>query len=84
MKQENAAKHKEEVRKLVLQQTGKIFENFDNSVKNGIFGELEKEDEGEVEELTEIEDTPDMEETELQEKSQSPRRGWMKKTRQNL
>ena len=67
MKQENAAKHKEEVRKLVLQQTGKIFENFDNSVKNGIFGELEKEDEGEVEELTEIEDTPDMEETELQE-----------------
>lgn len=68
MKQENAAKHKEEVRKLVLQQTGKIFENFDNSVKNGIFGELEKEDEGEVEELTEIEDTPDMEETELQEK----------------
>ena len=68
MKQENAAKHKEEVRKLVLQQTGKIFENFDKSVKNGIFGELEKEDEGEVEELTEIEDTPDMEETELQEK----------------
>ena len=68
MKQENAAKHKEEVRKLVLQQTGKIFENFDNSVKNGIFLELEKEDEGEVEELTEIEDTPDMEETELQEK----------------
>lgn len=68
MKQENAAKHKEEVRKLVLRQTGKIFENFDNSVKNGIFGELEKEDEGEVEELTEIEDTPDMEETELQEK----------------
>ena len=69
MKQENAAKHKEEVRKLVLQQTGKIFENFDNSIKNGIFGELEKEeeDEGEVEELTEIEDTPDMEETELQE-----------------
>ena len=68
MKQENAAKHKEEVRKLVLRQTGKIFENFDNSIKNGIFGELEKEDEGEVEELTEIEDTPDMEETELQEK----------------
>lgn len=67
MKQENAAKHKEEVRKLVLRQTGKIFENFDNSVKNGIFGELEKEDEGEVEELTEIEDTPDMVETELQE-----------------
>ena len=67
MKQENAAKHKEEVRKLVLQQTGKIFENFDNSVKNGIFGELEKEDEGEVEELTEIEDTPDMVEAELQE-----------------
>ena len=67
MKQENAAKHKEEVRKLVLRQTGKIFENFDNSIKNGIFGELEKEDEGEVEELTEIEDTPDMVETELQE-----------------
>ena len=69
MKQENAAKHKEEVRKLVLQQTGKIFENFDNSIKNGIFGELEKEeeDEGEVEELTEIEDTSDMVETGLQE-----------------
>lgn len=76
MKQENAAKHKEEVRKLVLQQTGKIFENFDNSVKNGIFGELEKEDEGEVEELTEIEDTPDMEETELQEKI-TESQGWM-------
>ncbi len=76
MKQENAAKHKEEVRKLVLQQTGKIFENFDNSVKNGIFGELEKEDEGEVEELTEIEDTPDMEETELQEKN-TESQAWM-------
>lgn len=78
MKQENAAKHKEEVRKLVLQQTGKIFENFDNSVKNGIFGELEKEDEdeGEVEELTEIEDTPDMDETELQEKI-TESQGWM-------
>lgn len=78
MKQENAAKHKEEVRKLVLQQTGKIFENFDNSIKNGIFGELEKEDEdeGEVEELTEIEDTPDMEETELQEEI-TESQGWM-------
>ena len=78
MKQENAAKHKEEVRKLVLQQTGKIFENFDNSIKNGIFGELEKEeeDEGEVEKLTEIEDTPDMEETELQEEI-TESRAWM-------
>ncbi len=53
MKQRMLPSTRKEVRKLVLQQTGKIFENFDNSVKNGIFGELEKEDEdeGEVEEL---------------------------------
>ena len=44
MKQEKAKEQKEEVRKLVLQQTGKIFENFDNSIKSGILGELEEED----------------------------------------
>ena len=44
MKQEKAREQKEEVRKLVLQQTGKIFENFDNSIKSGILGELEEED----------------------------------------
>lgn len=41
MKKQNAKKRQEEVRKLVLQQTGKIFEDFDNSVKTGILGELE-------------------------------------------
>ena len=44
MMQEKAREQKEEVRKLVLQQTGKIFENFDNSIKSGILGELEEED----------------------------------------
>ena len=44
MKQEKAKEQKEEVRKLVLQQTGKIFENFDNSIKSGILAELEEED----------------------------------------
>lgn len=81
MKQENAAKHKEEVRKLVLQQTGKIFENFDNSVKNGIFGELSKEEnindkniDNEPEVLTEtiLEDEDEGEVEELTEIEDTP------------
>ena len=44
IKQENAQKHQEEIRQRVLQQTGKIFANFDNSVKSGILGELAEEE----------------------------------------
>ena len=45
MKQDNAKKHQEEIKKRVLTQTGKIFADFDNSIKSGILGELEREEE---------------------------------------
>ncbi|MDE7415562.1 MAG: hypothetical protein K2N44_04470 [Lachnospiraceae bacterium] len=45
MKQDNARKHQEELKKRVLSQTGKIFADFDNSIKSGILGELEREEE---------------------------------------
>ena len=44
MKQDNAKKHQEEIKQHVLTQTGKIFANFDNSIKSGILGELEREE----------------------------------------
>lgn len=44
MKQDNAKKHQEEIKKRVLTQTGKIFADFDNSIKSGILGELEREE----------------------------------------
>ena len=44
MKLDTARKHQEEIKKHVLTQTGKIFENFDNSIKSGILGELEREE----------------------------------------
>ena len=45
MKQDNARKHQQEIKKRVLTQTGKIFADFDNSIKSGILGELEREEE---------------------------------------
>ncbi len=45
MKLDNAKKHQEEIKQHVLTQTGKIFVNFDNSIKSGILGELEREEE---------------------------------------
>ncbi len=45
MKQDNAKKHQEEFKKRVLTQTGKIFADFDHSIKSGILGELEREEE---------------------------------------
>ncbi len=45
MKRDNAKKHQEEIKQHVLTQTGKIFVNFDNSIKSGILGELEREEE---------------------------------------
>ena len=45
MKQDNAKKHQEAIKKRVLTQTGKIFADFDNSIKSGILGELEREEE---------------------------------------
>ncbi len=45
MKLDNAKKHQEEIKQHVLSQTGKIFVNFDNSIKSGILGELEREEE---------------------------------------
>ena len=45
MKLDNAKKHQEEIRQRILTQTGKIFADFDNSIKSGILGELEREEE---------------------------------------
>ena len=45
MKQDNAKKNQQEIKKRVLTQTGKIFANFDNSIKSGILGELAREEE---------------------------------------
>lgn len=44
MKQENAQKHQEEIKKQVLTQTGKILAQFDDSIKSGILGELAQEE----------------------------------------
>lgn len=43
-KLDNAKKHEEEIKQKVITQTGKIFANFDNSIKSGILGELEREE----------------------------------------
>lgn len=43
-KLDNARKHQEEIKQHVLTQTGKILANFDNSIKSGILGELEREE----------------------------------------
>jgi len=43
-KLDNAKRHQEEIKKHVLTQTGKIFADFDNSLKSGILGELEREE----------------------------------------
>lgn len=45
MKLDNAKKHQEEIRQRILTQTGKIFADYDNSIKSGILGELEREEE---------------------------------------
>ncbi len=45
IKQDNAKKHQEEIKKRVLTQTGRIFADFDNSIRSGILGELEREEE---------------------------------------
>ncbi len=45
MKQDNAKKNQQEIKKRVLNQTGKIFADFDHSIKSGILGELEREEE---------------------------------------
>ena len=45
MKQDNAKKNQEKIKKRVLTQTGKIFADFDHSIKSGILGELEREEE---------------------------------------
>ena len=42
---ENARKYQEKIKQHVLTQTGKIFADFNNSIKNGILGELEREEE---------------------------------------
>ena len=66
MKQEIEEKRKEEVKQKVLRQTGKIFENFDESVKTGILADLGEDavpvrtetflEDDETEELVEIEE----------------------------
>ncbi|MCM1091438.1 MAG: hypothetical protein NC092_09365 [Butyrivibrio sp.] len=63
MKKENEEKRKEEVRKHVLRQTGKMFTEFEASLRDGLLEQLEKSvsdpadvltDEDEVEELEDI------------------------------
>ncbi len=44
IKLSNAKKHEEEIKQRVLTQTGKIFATFDDSLKSGALGELEKEE----------------------------------------
>lgn len=44
MKKENEEKRKESVRQLVLQQTGQLFKDFDDSINSGILGELSQEE----------------------------------------
>lgn len=44
-KLDNAKRHQEEIKQHVLTQTGRIFAEFDNSIKSGILGELEREEE---------------------------------------
>lgn len=44
IKLDNAKKHQEEIKQRILSQTGKIFANFDDSLKSGILGELEREE----------------------------------------
>ncbi len=44
-KTENAKKHQEEIKKRVLTQTGKILADFNNSLKSGILGEIQREEE---------------------------------------
>lgn len=44
IKLDNAKKHQEEIKQRILSQTGKIFANFDDSLKSGILGELEMEE----------------------------------------
>ena len=67
-KKENLEKREEEVRQHVLQQTGAMFTEFEQAVRDGLLEKLEKEkavdadtvtDTGEVEELEEIADVND-------------------------
>ena len=44
IKLNNAKKHQEEIKQRVTTQTGKIFANFNDSLKSGALGELEKEE----------------------------------------
>ncbi|MDE7031283.1 MAG: hypothetical protein K2P63_15170, partial [Lachnospiraceae bacterium] len=44
MKQDSARKNQEEIKQRVQSQTGRIFIDFDNSIKSGILGELEREE----------------------------------------
>ena len=76
MKKENEEKRKDQVRQLVLQQTGPIFESFNQSIKTGILGEMfENEEEVQTthfrsevfledDETDEIEELEDIEDTE--------------------
>jgi hypothetical protein len=43
IKLDNAKKHQEEIKKQVLSQTGKIFDEFNDSINNGVLEELENE-----------------------------------------
>ncbi len=67
LKRDNEAKRQEEVRQHVLEQTGNMFTEFEESVKDGLLEQLEKEpvepDEEEIEEIS-FEEEPAEEEIE--------------------
>lgn len=81
MKLENAQRHQEEIKQRVLTQTGKIFADFDNSVKSGILGELE-EDEPKAEKapiddsFLEADITSDIPQTDLEEEEAFEEEGY--------
>ncbi len=73
LKRDNEAKRQEEVRQHVLEQTGNMFTEFEESVKDGLLEQLEKEpvepDEEEIEEIS-FEEEPAEEEIEDAEESE--------------
>ncbi len=72
LKRESAERYENETRQRVLQQTGSIFVDFDQSIKSGPWANM-YEDLGEVEELEEIADfTEEVEQEEITELTQEP------------
>ncbi len=69
MKQESAKKSEDSVRQLVLQQTGSLFTEFDEAIKDGLLERIEKGEavEGIIEPEDEVEELAELSEDENQE-----------------